>query len=333
MKILVASVRDTGGTGYNLAHAINKCTRHQCVNLRAMHSYINYPSIADMGDYSVKICREMVYNADVIVFLGYMKPFFEGLKLRKSKLQNKKKLLYETGSIWRFQRKQLVKEADKLLEQYKIMLGGSGMFLEYPEGEPIPEDCEFLPPTRSFSEIGRRHGLCNQDTRALESFGVDKQKVVFAHAPTSDMKKGTGTFYRAVTRAMQILPEMSFLTIRNQPWFSCLQSISRSDVLLDQDPPFPVGYGAISIEAAIFHVPVITNIDPRCALWIKQKTGLTTPFVRFSDEDDLMKRIYTLVRDHKLRRKLGQLNYSYCKKLHDEKPVVERFMKIVEEMN
>jgi len=29
----------------------------------------------------------------------------------------------------------------------------------------------------------------------------------------------------------------------------------------------------------------------------------------------------------------GNLNYKYCKALHDEKPVVERFWQIVEEMD
>ena len=333
MKITILSVRDTGGAGYCLAHAINKVhPEHQCVNMRAQDSYINYPTLVEMGNYSVKLCRDMVHKADVIVFLGYMKPFFEGLRLSKQRLKDKKKLLMCMGSEWRFGRKQLIQEADKLLGKYQILLGGSGMFLEYPEGDPIPEGVKFLPPIRSFSEIGRRFGLCNQDEAALESFSVPKKKVVFCHAPTSDMKKGSETFYRVITRAMQILPDVSFLTIRNQPWYSCLNAIARSDVLFDQDPPFPVGYGGITIEASIFRLPVVTKIDPRCVAWLKRETGLDPPFVKFDGEEDLLEKVCQLAVNPKLRRLLGDLTYRFCKQLHDEKPVVERFFKIVDEM-
>lgn len=335
MKILVLSVRDTGGAGYCLAHAINKITpENQAINLMAQDSYINYPAFVDMGNYTVKLCRDMVYGADAIVFLGYMKPFFEGLALSKRRLKDKKKLLMCMGSEWRFGRKQLMEQADELLGKYQILLGGSGMFLPYPEDQPpVPDDVKFLPPVRSFSEIGRRFKLCNQDEVALESFGVQKKKVVFCHAPTSDMKKGSETFYRVITRVHQILPQTSFLTIRQQPWFTCLKSIARSDVLFDQDPPFPVGYGGITIEAAIFRLPVVTKIDPRCVAWLKRETGMASPFVTFDGEEDLQEKVLQLAVNAKLRRLLGDMTYKFCKKIHDEKPVVERFMKILDGMN
>ena len=83
MKISILAVRDTGGTGYTLAHAINKITpEHHAINTRSMNTFIAYPTIVDMADYSrSKIC-EMVYGSDVVVFLGALKPFFEFFNLK-----------------------------------------------------------------------------------------------------------------------------------------------------------------------------------------------------------------------------------------------------------
>lgn len=333
MRIIIVGVRDPGATGYCLAHAINKYTDHQCVNLRAQHSYINYPTIADMANYDVGLCRKMIYNSDVIMFQSGIKPFFEGLQLDTQKLRDKKKLLMCMGTEWRYGRKYLVEEAEKFLGDYQILLGGAGMFLPSPKGEPCPDTAKYLPPVRSFSEIRRKFGLCNQDQNALKSFDVPKKKVVFCHAPTSEPKKGSVMFYRAITQVMRNEPNMAFSGIRMQPWATALSLISQADVLLDQNPPFPVGYGAISVEASIFKLPIITKIDPRCIAWLKQHTGLDAPFITFSDEDDLMGKIQRLAVDTKLRRIFGNMTYKFCKQLHDEKPVVERFMRILEEMN
>ena len=336
MKILIAGIRDVGGNAYNLAHAINKLTDHQAINLRAQSTYINFPCIADMGNYSMQQCRKMFYEADVIVFQSTLKPFFEGLGINKRKLKDKKNLLWCMGTEWRYGRKYLMQHTDFFLgNNHQILLGGSAMFFpgEDEEKTPCPPDAKWLPPVKSFSEISRRYNLCNQDQTALKSFATPKKKVVFCHAPTSEQKKGSPMFYRAVTQAMHALPDMSFLTIANRPWRSCLSLIAGSDVLLDQAPPFPVGYGAISIEASIFKLPVVTQIAPECIRWLKEQTGLDSPFVTFTDEEDLLAKIYRIAVDPKLRRILGTLNYKFCKAIHDEKPVVDRFLKILEEMD
>src|SRR4030067_2063372 len=113
---------------------------------------------------------------------------------------------------------------------------------------------------------------------------------------------------------------MALTTIRQHPWVSCLQTLAQCDVLLDQAPPFPTAYGALSVEAAIFHMPSFSQVAPECQEWIKQKTGLTTPNITLSDADDLTKKIIRVTQDPELRKALGELNYDYCKRLHDEKP-------------
>jgi len=339
MKIVFLAVRDTGGTAYTLAHAINKITpEHQAINVRGMNTFVSYPTIADMADYNRSKIREMVYNSDVIVFLGAMQPFFEALRLRKNMLREKKKMLLCMGSEWRWGRDQLIKQADRLLQNYKIMLGGADMFLpmDTPDGkhfDVVDEDkVAYLPVVRSFDEIQERFGVSKQDQVALETFAVPKKRVVFTHAPTSEVNKGSHIFYRAATRAQQRCPSMTFTTVRQLPWVSTLNVLAHSDVLYDQAPPFPTAYGALSVEAAIFRLPSFSQVAPECRAFIKRHTGLDTPYITFSDDEDLFRKTVALATDVKIRRMFGDMNYAYCKQLHDEKPVVDRFMRIVEAM-
>jgi hypothetical protein len=334
MRIIILAVRDTGGTSYTLAHAINKITpEHQAVNVRGQNNFINYPTIAEMGNYNRSGIRKMIYAADVVVFLGAMKPFFDALKLRKKQLQDKKKILLCMGSEWRLGRKLLLKQADKQLRNYQVVLGGADLFIPYNEtDEPVGDDMAYLPVVRSFDEIRGRFQICSQDQNALESFTVPPRKVTFIHAPTSERNKGSEIFYKAATRAMQACPKMAFKTVFQRSWFTTLQSLATSHVLFDQAPPFPTAYGALSVEAAIFKLPTFSQIDPRCRQFIKRETGLDTPHLTFEDDEDLLKKTVALALDPKLREMFGNMNYDYCRKVHDEQPVVERFLKIVDEM-
>jgi len=344
VKIIILAVRDTGGTGYTLAHAINKVTPdHHAVNVRAVNTFIAYPTMVDMRDYNKSRIRRMVYNADVVVFLGAMQPFFESLRLRKNKLRDKQKLLLCMGSEWRLGRDQLIQQADRLLEHYQIVLGGADMFLpmefKQPDGsvkhfDAVDEDAvAYLPVVRSFDEITEKYGLCKTDTAAVETFGVPRRKVVFTHAPTSETNKGSHIFYRAVTRAQQSCLNLIFQTIRQQPWATTLSLLAGSDAYLDQAPPFPTAYGALSVEAAIFHLPSFSQVAPECRAFIERHTGLKTPYIVFSDDEDLYNKIKVIATDDALRRHYGELNYHYCRQLHDEKPVVDRFLRIVEAMD
>lgn len=346
MKIAILAVRDTGGTAYTLAHAINKITpEHQAINIRGINTYIAYPTMVDQRDYNKTKIRKMIDNSDVLVFLGAMHPFFEFYRLTKAELKDKKKILLCMGSEWRLGRDQLIKQADKLLGEYKIVLGGADMFLpldiKHPETGQMKhfdavdeKEVGYLPVVRSFDELSQLYGPSKTDQVAMESFGaITKPKVIFVHAPTSETNKGSHIFYRAVTRAQQCCRNLIFQTIRQQPWATTLSIISQSHVLLDQAPPFPTAYGALSVEAGIFHLPSFSQIDPACRDFIMRQTGLKTPNIVFTDLDDLHKKLMLMATDSELRHEFGEMNYNYCKQLHDEKPVVERFHKIVESMS
>jgi hypothetical protein len=344
VKIVFLGVRDTGGTCYTLAHAINRITpENQAINIVGEDTFIHYPMMVNMGDYSRSNIRQMVYNSDVIVFLGAMNPFYRALDLSRKKLKDKKKLLLCMGSEWRLGRDQLIKQADHHLRDYKIALGGADMFLpltfRHPETHvqtsfEAVDDSEvaYLPVVRPIDEILERYTFNKQDEVAVESFAVPRKRVVFAHAPTSEAAKGSQMFYKACTRAQQVCNNLIFTMIRQQSWTTTLNILSKSDVLYDQAPPFPTAYGALSVEAGIFHMPSFSQVAPECRAFIKKHTGLDTPYIVFADDEDLFRKSVAVASDERLRREFGEANYRYVRQLHDEKPVVQRFMDIVEKM-
>jgi hypothetical protein len=344
MKIAILAVRDTGGTAYTLAHAINKVTPdNQAINVVGITNFIRYPMMVDMGDYSRTKIREMIYGSDVVMFLGAMQPFYDAMRLQKGKMRDKKKILLCMGSEWRHGRDELKEQADKLLGDYKVVLGGADMFLPFDTINPETKEPKhfdavdegevaYLPVVRSMDEIEEKFGISKPDKVALESFAVPKKRVVFTHAPTSETNKGSHLFYKAVTRAQQAVKDLTFTTVRQQTWISTLGVLSKSDVLLDQAPPFATAYGALSVEAGIFRLPSFSQVDPACRDFILKHTGLKTPYIVFSDEEDLYNKTVSIATDAKLRGELGEMNYQYCKQLHDEKPVVQRFLDIVEKM-
>lgn len=338
MKIVIPSIRDTGGTGWTLAHAINTVCKgeHQAIDLTAQKSYINYPTMAHMGDYTKLQIRKMIYKADTIVFLGSFRPIFDGLKLSRRRLRDKKKLLLFMGSEWRGGRKGILEHIDKYIRgQYKIAVGSPCMMMDAEDEDktPCPKGVEWLPLTRGFTEIAEMYGVCNQDQNALNAFATPRDKVLFMHAPTSEERKGSQTFYYAMTRAQQLVPNLIFTMVRGQPWINCLKSMAVSDLLFDQDPPFPETYGGISVEASIFKLPVISRVSQYAVDFWKRETGLDSPIIQWTDDEDLFTKVYKLATDKALREKFGESTYKFMRALHDEKPVVNRFLKMIEDMN
>lgn len=327
MKILNLSFSDFGGVAFTLSHAMNKYhPEHSTINLRS-HSSFNYPTIAEMRDYDLKLCRKIIMKADVILFHSAIRPFFQGLHFKPKDIRDKKKIIYFLGSELRQVGPQLFDQARKYLGNFQALIDIPDLFFY------TKEKVKWLPSCRSFSEISNMYGRCNQDTKALEQFEVPRKKVIFCHAPSDEYKKGTESFSKVITDVMKLNPNVNYMPIRNQTWASCLQSLSMADVVFDSDPPFEYSYGMISVEASIFKIPVVTKISNRVIKKIHEETGLNSPFITFRDEDDLFEKAYRLGKDEETRRMFGEMTYRYCKRLHDEKPVADKLLRIIGEMD
>ena len=244
-------------------------------------------------------------------------------------IKKKKTILYFHGSELRNLGDEIMQEADEFMGEHKIIVSTLDLLPKVPKG------AEWLPTCRSFNEIYNRYGRAGKDKSALASFGVPRKKVTFTHAPTSEVTKGSAIFYRVMTQLMKALPYVLFKPIRHQPWSNVLRILPDVDVMFDRNPPanMDTGYGNVAVEASVFKVPTVTKINNEMIKSIKEHTGFDNPFVAFKQEDDLMDLLIQLAEQPKLRKMLGTLSHAYCKAVHDEKPVAEKFMKIIEEMD
>lgn len=337
MRIINLCYHDFGGGAYALSHAINKVTKgkHHAINLRSTGDYLDFPTIANMADYTVTECRNMIYKADVVVYHTVIKPYFEGIHLDPAKLREKKNIMFFHGTEIRYQGTTinpygagLVKEANELLGEgnYQMLVSTPDLLLHTGKGT------KWMPTVRSFSEI-RSYTRSDRDRRALQKFIKSKKKLIFAHAPTHERKKGSALFYKVMTDLIKVMPNLHFMTVRHQAWSKVLRLLQSVDVMFDKNPRDDESYGSITVEASIFKVPTVTKLSDKMIKILKDETGLDSPFVTFNGENDLASRVLRLAQDAKLRKMLGNLAYNYCKAVHDEKPAVERFFKIVGEMD
>lgn len=338
VKILNLSFEDSAGAAYTLSHALNKVDGISAINLRSNDNYIGYPTIAEVRHYNEASCRQMVYDADVVVFHTAVLPFYSALHLDKQRMLDKKKLLYFHGSDCRTFGDQIMKQADEWMGKHEILVSTPDLKLQY------APSAHWMPVARSFSEIKREYSLCNQDMHALKAFKAEKTKVLLGHAPTSQARKGSDIFYKVITELVESFPNAEYVGIQNQPWSNCLRQMSRLSIFYDQ---CLIGaYGLAAVEAAIFKVPVFCLLDPDVMKMMEVESGLPNPFIQFAnqvasvekhelipDTDILRTQSFMLVDNPKLRRKFGAMAYEYCKKMHDEDAVAKRFLKIVEGMD
>jgi hypothetical protein len=171
--------------------------------------------------------------------------------------------------------------------------------------------------------------LCNQDQHALSTFGV-KNRLVFCHAPTNPELKGSQVFYRAITDVVQAYKDVEYRPIKNLPWDSCMREMSGCDVYFDQ---CVLGaYGMSAVEASIFKKPTVVLLSEEVVKAMTEESGLPQPFIQFPSEEKLREMCYMMVNPKtgaKIRKGFGDMAYRYARKMHDVKPVAERFMQIV----
>ncbi len=314
------------GAAYHLCHALNKLGKDiQAVNLRANNNYFNYPTIANMRQYSADNCREIIDRSDVVVFHSAVRPYFQSLlAIDKEKLKSKKIFLYLHGTEARTMGEEICTQADEYFGVAKYTV-----LVSTPDLQELIPAAKWMPVCRSFSEMLAKYRLADRDRKSLRSFGVESKKVIFCHAPTAPEIKGTATFYKAITDVVQYLPYVEYVPIQNLSWEACLRAMSEADVYFDQ---CVLGsYGAAAVEASVFRMPVFCLLSRDVAETMGRESGVAQPFIQWSSDDDLRTQSYMLAEKPELREKFGQMSYDYCRKVHDEKPVAERFLRYVDE--
>jgi len=323
MKIMNITFGDSAGAAFTLSHALNKAGE-TAINMRANDNYISYPSIADMREYDKETIKRMILKSDVLVFHTTIKPFMQAFHLEPEELTSMKKLLYFHGTDCRNYGGQIIEHADELLGDYQIMVSTPDLL------DLVPKGSKWLPVCRSFNEIHSKYARSKKDDAALEAFGEPHTKVLLGHAPTNPEVKGTHVFLRVITKIVEQNPNAEYLGIHLLPWDACLRKMGYLDVFYDQ---CVLGaYGTAAVEASIFKIPVICPLKPGVVEAMERLSQKPQPFIQFNNEEELLDISLMLCAEPELRDRFGKKTYTYCKAVHDEKPVAKRFLDIVEAM-
>lgn len=324
MKILNLAVEDMAGAGYTLSHAINKTQtgKHQAVAMTMVKNYINYPTMAYGKNYTAEEIKKVIDSAETIVFHTAILPYVSAFQLTKEKLKDKKCLLYFHGTDCRQYGKAIVQQAKEHLPSFDVLVSTPDL-LDY-----IPE-AAWMPVARSFSEISERYQKkASFDRAAMEALNVAQSRVNLCHAPTNTARKGSDLFYKIITELVQASPIVDYIPIQNMSWDSCLSEMSRCNIYYDQ--ALIGAYGTSSVEASIFKAAVFCKLNSNVQDILEAQTGAQAPFVTWSTEQELREASAALVQDPALRMKVGESCYKFSKAVHDEKPVADRFIKLVE---
>jgi hypothetical protein len=196
-----------------------------------------------------------------------------------------------------------------------------------------------MPVIRSFKEIQAKYGLCRQDQRALKSFGGAIQKLILAHAPTDQEKKGSALFFKVMTEVIEAFKNAEWLPIQGMTWDAAMRALSNADIYFDQH--LIGAYGAVTVEASIFKEAIFVRLDSDVIDVMEKTSGMKNPFIQWPDtridkeaaEKMLLERVVGLCDNPRLIREFGEKTYAYCKSMHDEKPVCERFLRLIEGMD
>jgi hypothetical protein len=323
MKVLNLCIQDPAGAAYTLSHALNKAG-HEAISIRANDNYIHYPTISTLRMYEQEAVKRIAEKADVVVFHQAVQPFLQAIGIDPKKLG--RKIIYFHGSECRNMGPQIVEQARELLGDFQVLVST-------PDLLKIVPDSKWMPVCRSFDKIQGTYAQSRRDEAALAAFGEPRSRVVITHAPTNIEIKGSTYFYRVITEVVKGAPWVEYQPIQNMPWDACLRMMSGCSILFDS---CILGiYGLVAVEASIFRLPVICRIDPFVAEVMEKESGLRQPFIQWPDEDGLRTQTFMLcdpAHGPEIRKQFGDLGYRYCKRMHDDKPVAERFLRIVNAM-
>ena len=111
-----------------------------------------------------------------------------------------------------------------------------------------------------------------------EYSAYDKDEFVFAHAPTSRLKKGTDEIIDAIEQLRKAGRKVRFDLIENVPNSQVRQRLAHADVVIDQ---IYIGwYGGLAVESMALGKPVIAYIRKSDLIHIPKEMAESIPIIR-----------------------------------------------------
>ena len=323
MKILHIGAHDACGSGYWLSRAINRRTRHFAVNVRFVDDWSRTPAYIWASKYSRQTVRNMIHKADVVHFSIHVKPFFSAFNLNKKIMQEKKIFVYYHGTVLRTNAEEVRAEAKEYVPDHVVTVSTPDL-LAFIEAD---QEAYWLPVIRDFKYIQEKYGFSDKEVKAAKLFGK-KKLVTIGHATSSVQKKGSKFFFMCLTDMMRFNRTIRSSIIINTPWDSCMRKMSEFDVALGNAAPIS-SYGLTCVEAGVFKIPAATFMNEDGRKMYEAIVGSAPPLISWVSLKDLFHKLQKLSEDAKMRRDLGKKLHDWMRPLHDEAPVVERYMRMV----
>jgi len=269
-NVVLISKEDFAGSGYRMVESINlySCNNVQYVRLIPQPmSFPKLPSVFYICDGGYNINRpnlddlnKVIEKADILHFKGdYLpiKKYFPLINIPK----NIPKIITVGGMYFRRGKSIIADELDPLSKYVKLTQYRSALTadLNYPE----------------YKGHFTQHPI---DIDNMKYSWHKNNKIVIAHAPTNEIKKGTIIFLQAIKKLNNKNIEIDI--IKDTPYYECLKRISKASLFFDQC--LFEAYGNASIEAMSMGIPLITRLTDKA---ISQSEGKleNTPIIRCDD--------------------------------------------------
>lgn len=147
--------------------------------------------------------------------------------------------------------------------------------------------------------------------------------IIVHNSPTNREYKNTELFLKTMGEVEKEYPYVETVLIEGKPWKECIKEKATCDLSFDQ-MGFAGGYGHQSIESMALGMPVLCGLN-----YYVKAIHPDCPIVSVT-KDSLKERIVKLIQDDNLRERLGKKGIEYCRRTHDIKVNVHRWISLFE---
>lgn len=150
------------------------------------------------------------------------------------------------------------------------------------------------------------------------------QKVTIIHAPTDSNIKGTKFVLEAIKRLKKENFSIEFMLVEKISHREAIEIYKKADIIVDSLLHGP--YGLLAIECMALGKPVIGRVDPKLIHYYHNlPIVITTP-------DTIYKHLVKLIKNPKLRQKLGIQGRKYVEENHDSKIIARKLIKLYQKI-
>lgn len=312
MNILSLNISDLGGLSYNLCQAINELTSHHAVNLVAIRPFTKKPVMIHYGrKMNLELRRKLrrwVANADVL-HINEKWSCVARYGVRPQECRGKKVIYHAHGSIFRRRSGWLLRKFRGAFPQLKIITSTPDLLAYAPKASWFP----------SIVPIGkyRRDYRIQRNTPPIVYYSP-------SGSSTEEMKRVIGRVLRELRRERLRVNLKMTTGVTHK---SNMTRKAKADIYYDEIAPSPF-YGVNAIEAAVFEMAVICNMNAYARRYMRQH-GYQCPFLRARSKADLKRVLRKLVNNSAYRQKSGKASYKYAVKFHARPKCIKRFLALV----